>query len=639
MTASGTPVARAAASVREQVGTRLRTPFVSGRWASVPLLREHCPGLGLLLAGSGLLAALLPSAVIVTGGLLVGRAVSFSRDGWDPALLRQTSVLFGVTSVVLAGAFVIDLVQDALARVVNARLTYALQAGLAAAVGEPVGTAHLEDPRTLDRIALAQGSLSNFKPADAPGMLARVASARLSGVVACGVLGGFHWWFGLAVLALWLAVRVPLRRSILAHVRAFSGDARVMRRARYFQQLSASREAAKEIRLFGIGDWIVEQFRLHWLDGMAQVWRIRGRLHRRVLWTGAGVLAGYLAACAVLYRAVTQGELTATGVAVLVPALVLAPSVAGISFDDIALDWMTLGLPELGALRRDLRASATALPGSAAPTPSPAPEVRFEGVRFRYPGTDRDVYESLGLVLDAGRVTAVVGANGAGKTTLVKLLARLHDPVGGRLLVDGVDLASLDPRLWRRDIALIGQDFVRVPGSLADNVGFGSVASLTDREGMRRALADAGGEELPDELPRGWDTPLATGGVPGADLSRGQWQRVALARALFAVRHGARLLVLDEPTAWLDARAEADFYDRFLTLVDGVTTLVISHRFGTVRQAHTIHVLDAGRVVESGSHDRLVAGDGWYARMFRLQADRLATAAAAGPADLPGGAG
>jgi ATP-binding cassette, subfamily B, bacterial len=221
----------------------------------------------------------------------------------------------------------------------------------------------------------------------------------------------------------------------------------------------------------------------------------------------------------------------------------------------------------------------------------------------------------------AGRSLAVVGANGAGKTTLVKLLCGLYEPTAGRIEVDGQDLAEIDPMAWQERLAAIFQDFSRYALTARENVTLG--APLDDAA-LQRAATRAGALPVIDRLPNGWETVLSRQFTGGDDLSGGQWQRVALVRALYAVERGARVLVLDEPAANLDVRAEAELYDRFLDLTAGLTTIVISHRFSTVRRADRIVVLDGGRIAESGSHDELLALGGRYAHMFRLQADRFA---------------
>jgi ATP-binding cassette, subfamily B, bacterial len=235
-----------------------------------------------------------------------------------------------------------------------------------------------------------------------------------------------------------------------------------------------------------------------------------------------------------------------------------------------------------------------------------------------------------------------VGANGAGKTTLVTLLAGLREPSGGRITVDGTDLRDLDTRSWQRQVAVVNQDFGRYPLSARENVAFcdltGDGLSYDfDEAALERAAAQAGALDFVRALPDGWDTVCAPGYRHGTDLSGGQWQRIALARALYSAARGARVLVLDEPTAQLDIRAEAAFYDKFLELTAGLTTMIISHRFATVRRADRIAVLDEGRITELGSHEELVAASGAYAEMFAIQAARFAEAEANSPEGRPRG--
>jgi ATP-binding cassette subfamily B protein len=282
-----------------------------------------------------------------------------------------------------------------------------------------------------------------------------------------------------------------------------------------------------------------------------------------------------------------------------------------------------VAVPSLLELERRLAYSG-ARHTAALPPDSPRAEIRCQDVHFRYPGQPWDTLAGLDLAIPAGRSLAIVGANGAGKTTLVKLLCRLYEPTGGRISVDGVDLAAVDPNPWRRRVAAIFQDFARYHLSARDNIAIGAPELAGDLERLREAARRAGALELIESLPNGWDAVLSREYSGGVDLSGGQWQRIALARALFAVAAGARVLILDEPTANLDVRAEAELYDRFLEITAGLTTILISHRFATVRRADEIVVLEGGRITERGTHAELVALDGLYATMFRLQADRFA---------------
>jgi ATP-binding cassette subfamily B protein len=259
-------------------------------------------------------------------------------------------------------------------------------------------------------------------------------------------------------------------------------------------------------------------------------------------------------------------------------------------------------------------AAAGELPRGTRPAAGmPAREIAFRGVSFGYPGAG-DVLHDLDLVIPAGRSLAIVGRNGAGKTTLAKLVCRLYDPRAGTIEVDGVDLRELDVDGWRERVCAVFQDYLRLELSLRENV---APRGGADAE-VVAALADAGAAGLAD-----LDTVLSRAYVGGVDLSGGQWQRVALARAICAVRLGAGVVVLDEPTAHLDVRGEREVFARMLEATRGCTTILVSHRFSTVRLADRICVLEGGRVVELGTHDELMALRGRYRTMFELQASRF----------------
>jgi ATP-binding cassette, subfamily B, bacterial len=502
------------------------------------------------------------------------------------------------------------------------RLIYRTQDRLMAAVGGPPGIGHLEDPKVLDDLELAQGQLVNPRPADAPMTLAVVISNRASGLLACAVLASWRWWLGLGMLVMWLAVRRPQLALIREQGALFAAGSEPMRRSWYLSQLAARPAVAKESRVFGLGGWLVERYKAQWLLAMSGPWAVLRRLDRKVMVLSAPVLAAFAVACGYLGLAAYHRQIGLGTLAVMLPMLAATTPVGDISWDDVDLAFMVQGLPRAGKLEAEL-APADDMSGSAPAAGLPVREIRFDRVRFRYPGSDRDVFDGLDLVIPAGRATALVGINGAGKTTLVKLLARLHDPTGGTIRVDGTDLARLRPAEWQRQVAVVFQDFAHYPLSARENVGLGAPGHLDDSAGLTATARRAGALDAITSLPDGWDTVLSRSYPGGVDLSGGQWQRVALARALFAVHHGATVLVLDEPTAWLDARGEADFFDRFLEITAGTTTLIISHRFSTVRRADHICVLDQGRVLEQGDHDTLLAAGNRYAQLFRLQAARF----------------
>ena len=250
--------------------------------------------------------------------------------------------------------------------------------------------------------------------------------------------------------------------------------------------------------------------------------------------------------------------------------------------------------------------------------PEPKDGLRFEGVSFTYPGADTPAVRDLTLHVRPGERLALVGHNGSGKTTLIKLLTRLYSPTAGRILLDGLDLADWQPAALRRRIGVIFQDFVRYQLTVGENVGVGDVGYFEDEE--RRTRAADKGMALPfvEEMPDAFATQLGRWFKGGRELSIGQWQKVALSRAF--MREGADILVLDEPTAAMDAEAEAQIFDRLMALTADQIAILISHRFSTVRMADHIVVLDAGRLVEQGTHEALVAHGGVYAHLFALQA-------------------
>jgi ATP-binding cassette, subfamily B, bacterial len=250
----------------------------------------------------------------------------------------------------------------------------------------------------------------------------------------------------------------------------------------------------------------------------------------------------------------------------------------------------------------------------------PESDIQFVDVGFTYPAGGAPVYEHLNLTIPAGKSLAIVGRNGIGKTTLVKLLCRLYDPTSGSVRVDDIDIRNFDPEAWRARIACVFQDFARLELSLRDNVAPMSAGDrgAVDDQLIHDALMISGAKGLAL-----LDQPLSKAHVGGTDLSGGQWQRVALARAIAGVKLGAGVVILDEPTAQLDVRGEAEIFERLVEATRGCTTILISHRFSTVRHADRIVVIDRGEVVEEGSHDELMASGGRYKTMFELQAARF----------------
>jgi ATP-binding cassette, subfamily B, bacterial len=584
----------------------------------VRVLWESSRPLFVAVCAYTLAASLLPNLVLIAAGRLVGDIpAAAAHGGLGSPAGHHMLVMLGLTGCAYAAALVLGPLSSGLSSAVKWRVVYRTQGRLIDAVNGPIGIAHLEDSEVLNDLALAQGQLVNQRTADAPMTLASVISNRAGGLMACIVLASFRWWIGLGMAVMWMLMRRPQLTLLREQGRLFSGASETLRRAWYLHRLASNQVVAKESRVFGLGSWLVERYRSTWLLGMSEPWAAFNRQNRNVALLTLPVFGTFTAACGYLAYAGFHHEVSLGTLAVMLPMLAASSQLGELTWDDVALSWQMTGLPRIAGLERALAAGSPELRGSASAAALPTREVRFEHVSFGYPGAAKQVFDDLELTIPAGKSTALVGINGAGKTTLVKLLARLQDPTGGRILVDGRELSTLDARRWQRQVAVVFQDFARYPLPLRENIGWGAPEHIDDSDGLMAAASRAGStlELAPDVV-------LSRSYAGGVDLSGGQWQRVALARALFAVRHGARILVLDEPTAWLDARGEADFFERFLEITEGTTSLIISHRFSTVRQVDNICVLADGRVSEHGDHASLLAAGGLYAELFRLQAAR-----------------
>ena len=621
------------------LGRRLRA---STRLRALVLLWHASRTLSVLAVLFVIAEGVLPVLVLILMGRVTGAipdAVTFGLSSPQGHRLVVTLALAGCAYALslMRGPF-----EDGLTATAAARVDVLMQRRLVEAVCAPAGIEHLEDEQVLERLSSARGELLGGKPEGAPMAIVSLLGDRLTGELACAVLATFRWWLGLSMLVMWLLVRRPLGRRVRFQATRARQAAAPLRRSWYLLGLAWRPPAAKEMRVFGLGEWTADRHREEWLRGMTPTWQELRRLSKQVWVAGGLVLAAYALASGTIGWAADHDEISLRTLATMLMMLPASMAVGSITLADISLAQMLASLPDLDALTSSLRSGAGVADPGAQPLPAaglPRRNVRFERVSFTYPGRAEPVLRDLELELAFGRSLGLVGVNGAGKTTLVTLLARMREPTGGAVTVDGVPLTRLNEREWQRQVAVVYQDFARFPFTAAENVGL-FADGPPDPELLATAAERAGAAQLIGELPHGWETVLSPHYEGGMSLSGGQWQRIALARALYAVQNGARVLVLDEPTSQLDVRAEAAFYDRFLELTAGVTSIVISHRFGSVRRAHRIAVLDGGRITELGGHEELLAPGGAYAEMFRVQAERFAaTATTTAPRGGAGGAG
>ena len=576
----------------------------------------------------------LPIVFVIATSVLVGRAPAAVQHGVGSPQWGALVVAFLVASAVFLFQQFLAPVQLALSELMRDRVNGHFHQRLISVSLRSTGIGPLEDDATLSKLRQASEMLeTGFRTPGhaASGMVAYLARyTRLIGLcVIIGIVGSS--WGALAVFASTMCFRYGQRGSgMRVYMRIFPMVAPHRRKRDYFRNIGIEAVAAKEVRVFGLTDWVVGRYRASAIATLEPMWRERRKyMVYRFLWfTAIGLLVD-CGVLALLVRSASQGSTTLTELALGMQATIAAILLGEHYHESDANTQFGMNaaraLDDFKHLVDEYAEKDVGRDGALADAAGlPAQSIRFDNVSFVYDGSARTVLDGLDLTLRAGECTAIVGLNGAGKTTLVKLLARLYEPTGGALRVDGRDARDYDVDSWRRQIGVIFQDFNRYELSVYDNIALGAVERAANPDAVRAAATKVGLAAAIDELPRGFDTLLARQYDQGAELSGGQWQRVAIARALYAVDAGARVLVLDEPTAALDVRAEAEFFDEFAELTRGVTTLLISHRFSSVRHADRIVVIEHGRVIEDGTHDSLVASGGRYAELFRLQAERFA---------------
>jgi ABC-type transport system involved in cytochrome bd biosynthesis fused ATPase/permease subunit len=562
-------------------------------WKFFGVLPKAAPSLATAWWTSLLLRGMLPAAFAIAMGVLVGAAQRGDALAGPLAFAGTIFVLLQVLSPI----------HQAVSANLGDRTAAWLYDRLTEACVRPPGMGHLEDPTLTSDLTVARDFDLGMTGPPLSISLDFIANGMVEmiGGVACAViLARYAWWAPVVLAGAWLATHWLLRESAY--------------------RLAVDPPASKELRLFGLAGWTIERFiarrtRLHELQYAATRLRERPVIWSVLLVVSANVLVFWLLASDAAHGRISLGE-----------AVVYVTSAVGVSMIAFggfswALDGAAAPVAAVLRLEPAMRPAGALRSGNRPAGAKPAREIRLRDVTFAYPAgastppsAGAPVLERFDLTIPAGSSLAIVGQNGAGKTTIAKLLCRLYDPQSGAIEIDGVDIREFDLASWRSRVAAVFQDFIRLELPLRDNV---APAGAPD-DIVRAALESAGATNL-----AGLDTVLARGYDGGTDLSGGQWQRIALARALSAVKMGAGVVLLDEPTAQLDVRGEAEIFDRLLAATRHCTTILISHRFSTVRHADRICVLEHGRVIELGTHEELMALAGRYRTMFDLQAQRF----------------
>ena len=576
----------------------------------LPAIVRSCPLHSSLLILLTLGSGLLPVGIAVLLGRLVG---SLAAGDVHEARAEAVAVVIAFTCLQVAAPMRL-LFTDAVGRrflrhVVDRAMRSTTAADLSA----------VERPEIQDLVGRAT-SAGSFGPRAAVQGLVSRWNVRIASVAGLLLLAKFSPAISaLLFLTLINEARAQRTRSRSASV-IFRKRTDALRRADYLRELILGPRAGKEVRLFGLQQWLTNRYGRSFDDAMDPVWQERRKLDVRLIALGLGPLTAALGVVGwYLLSGIDGGRLAADEVVVILQAVLIALAF-GSQFDqDVYVEQGGEVARASLELETTLRAGRPAH-RDRVPTP-PATDghaaVSLRDLEFRFPANPQPTLVGVSLEIPPGGVLAVVGANGAGKTTLMKVIAGLYRPTAGSVLVDGIPLSEEAGAAWRAQVAAVFQDFVRYPLTLAENITFGPPE---DADLLADVIRMTGLDQVVSRLPSGVQTMLGREFHDGTDLSGGEWQRVAIARAIYAARRGRRLVIFDEPTAHLDIEAEAMFIDVFLTSSSGLTRILVTHRLSMVAGADRIAVLDSGRIVEVGTHEELIALGGLYAEMFATQA-------------------
>jgi len=577
---------------------------------TLKLVWRSARGASVALVLVTLAAASLPLGVAYAGKRIVDAVVAGSRDATLRWVLAELALVAALALAQRGLALLRTLLGARLSIDVNVLILEKAQT---------LELRHFEDPEFYDQLTRARREASSRPLSVVTGTFGILQNVlTLLGYAA--LLVQFSGWAVLGLLVAAVPATVAEMRYSNAAFRLRNWRSPDTRRLNYLEYVMANDNHAKEVKLFGLGPMLLDRYRtlgekFYREDRDLAVRRARAAYLLSLLATGA-----FYGCYALMALAAAAGKLTLGNMTLYVVAFrqgqqsfqAILTAIGGMYEDNLYMSnlFSYLAIPT--------SAEAATPPPALEVAPAPEQGIRFEGVGFRYPGRDAWAIRGIDLHIPRGQSIALVGHNGAGKTTIVKLLTRLYEPTEGRILLDGRPLSAWDPAALRARIGVVFQDFNQYQLLLRENVGVGSVAHLEDEPRIRRAVESGGAEDLVASLGEGLETPLGRWFKDGVELSGGQWQKVALARAF--MREEADILILDEPTAALDAEAEHAVFERFRQLAKGRTAILISHRFPTVRMADRILVLEGGRILEQGTHAELVALGGRYAHLFELQA-------------------